>query len=720
MALFSAANWQLVAGKVYEKWDAFDLASPYYSLLADFTRAGRFLYWNPWLAGGSPDFAVAGSGTFSPDMLLCAALTGPGGPAYEIYWMAMWLAGGMGMLLLARHLEAPVWGGLVVAIGFVFSGFYTGHAEHNSVLYSYSCLPFIIWRIDAALMQRRFLPALQAGALWGLSALAGYPALTVYTFALATCWTIGRCLVREKQARRGDWKFALLLLFITGAVGAAILSPSYVSAAYEGRGYSDRSEPVKRSFALDSNALHPWAIATLSSPSLVELKLAQGALWSYTDVSSLNLYTGSITLLLALLAVVGNVRSRWRWYLLAMALGAIACAMSHTFPFRGWLYDLVPPTRYFRHSSMLRGYFLFIFSVLALYGGKDVQKWRSASGGANKFLLLAPLLAFVATIVFAVVTMVAEAEHPEWLLAAAHLALVWGGLTLLALALRRDFPRYIRFLPASLLCMAALDGLLACHFSEGTLYNKGTRPELPLPANSSIAMGPTSFRRAPGTGRANINFFFKVPTLRNYAPFKNRFQEAIAANPDLAAMALGDDRTWFAPDPPDVPLTEEAFIEFANRVIELKAPIFLKHSRDELLNANPPAVLKAGSIASTPTAIKVPATVLDYEPDKLALEVNAPTDGWVMITERWSRSWKASVNGIPRVVECANFIFRAVPVVTGKNKIELAFDPKALPELIFVSWSTLGLVLLLSLVGHGKGKVRDTETPSRETASAAI
>ena len=73
------------------------------------------------------------------------------------------------MLLLARHLRAPVWAGLCVALGFTFSGFYTGHAEHTSVLYSYSFLPFVIWRLDVSLQRGNLFAATQAGALWGLS-----------------------------------------------------------------------------------------------------------------------------------------------------------------------------------------------------------------------------------------------------------------------------------------------------------------------------------------------------------------------------------------------------------------------------------------------------------------------------------------------------------------------------------------------------------------------
>ncbi len=293
LGIFALANWQLLTGRAIEKWDAYDLATPAYSLMSDFIRAGRFVYWNPWLAGGSPDFAVAGSGTFSPDLLLFAALTGPGGTGYLTFWLAVWLAGGLGMLLLARHLNAPVWGGLVVSLGFTFSGFYAGHAEHVSVLYSYSLLPFIIWRLDLALTEQRFIPALQAGALWGLTGLAGYPAFTIYTVGVIVAWTTGRSFLDTQKAPRASWRHALLVLVAVGSVGVAVLSPSYISAAYEGRGYSDRSGPVTREFALNSNALHPAALVTLGSPAYPEMKLAQKNLWSYTDVSCLSLYTAA-------------------------------------------------------------------------------------------------------------------------------------------------------------------------------------------------------------------------------------------------------------------------------------------------------------------------------------------------------------------------------------------------------------------------------------------
>ena len=47
------ANWQLLAGRVFERADGYNFFSPYYSLIADFARAGRLLLWNPWTHGGS-------------------------------------------------------------------------------------------------------------------------------------------------------------------------------------------------------------------------------------------------------------------------------------------------------------------------------------------------------------------------------------------------------------------------------------------------------------------------------------------------------------------------------------------------------------------------------------------------------------------------------------------------------------------------------------------
>ncbi len=700
LAVFVIANWLLLTGQAQEKWDGAGLCAPFYSLLADFTRAGKLLYWNPWLAGGSPDFAVAGAGTFSPDLLLAAAITGPGAQAYVYYWLALWLTGGLGMLLLARHLHAPVWGGLIIALGFVFSGYYTGHAEHSSVLYAYTVLPFLIWRLDVAITQRKLLAALQAGALWGMSGLGGYPALTFFTVPLIVAWAIGRYLQTEKTERAATFSYAGLSVVIVGVVGVAIFSPSYTSAVYEGRGYSERSQPLHRNYALESNALEPGALATLSSPALVTIPLKEfydgkRNLWSTTDLSSLNLYTGALTLLLALVALTGKTERRWRWYLCVIALLALASALSAALPLRGWLYDLLPPTRYFRHSSMLRGYFLFLLSILGLLGAHDLNTDDKA---LRRLIVLAPILALGAVTAFAIVLANGATDHPEYLLAVAHALVVWGGLLVFAFFLRRRSLKLASYLPAIFIALAVIDGLAAMHFTQLTVFDKGARDPLPLPSDSSVALGPEKFARAAGDLSGNPNFYFKVPTLRGYEPFRNRFHELIASNPALQAMGLGHERIWFASDAPDVSPNPGLAAHFAKRWNDVQGPIILRHSREKMLQPLPPNKAEVAAIAQAPAAVHADFRVLDYQPNRLLLETSAPSDGWLLVSDRWSRSWHATVNGVEQPISGANFIFRAVPVTKGANRIDFSYRPIGMPWLIMGSWSLLGIIMVLSLV----------------------
>ncbi len=681
IATFALGNWQLLVGRGIEKWDAADLGTPYYSLLADFARSGRFLYWNPWMAAGSPDFAIAGSGTFSPDLLLFAALTGPGRTGFIAYWLVAWLAGGLGMLLLARHLRIPPSGGLVIALGFTFSGFYTGHAEHPGLLYAYSLLPWIVWRLDVALRRESLLVAAQAGALWGLSGLAGYPAFTIYSVGVIVFWALGRSFF-STSGERSSWLRSFLVLAVIGGVGLTVLSPSYVSAAYEGNGYSDRSGPLGREALLKTNALHPAALATLGSPAHPELKVASRELWSYTDVSCLSFYTGAATVVLALVALTNRRERRWRWWLAGLALFALACAMSRTFPFRGWMYDLLPPTRYFRHSGMLRGYFLFGLSILALYGWKDltVAKVRRR----RKYLIACLVSTGAALGSYTYYAAVGNVDQTNWPLAVTQLIVVWGGLLLVTLN-RGAFPS------GWVVAIALTDALFTASLGEGTVLDRNPQRTLPAPAKPSIALGPESFPRALGAWHENSNLQMKVPTLRNYAPFKNEFQEIIAAVPTFAEMALGRHRIWFAAEAPEVAPTGEAFARCADRMWELNAPVLVRHSRAMMLDDKLPGESVA-QIKSLPAAVRVPSTIIAYEPEKLVLTVTTPSDGWVMISDRWARSWKATVNGVEQPVAGGNFIFRALRVAPGENRIEFHYEPLAVPALIVVSWGALAAI----------------------------
>ena len=146
VVVFLVANRPLVSGRAVGIWDADYYHSSLQILVADHARHGRVMLWNPWSNGGSPDHADPQSGALSPICVLFGLLTGGTEAGFRWYWLLVWLGGGLGLLTLARHLGAPAWGGFVVALGFVFSGFFTGHAEHTTFIHGYAFLPWIIWR----------------------------------------------------------------------------------------------------------------------------------------------------------------------------------------------------------------------------------------------------------------------------------------------------------------------------------------------------------------------------------------------------------------------------------------------------------------------------------------------------------------------------------------------------------------------------------------------
>src|SRR5262249_167230 len=329
---------------------------------------------------------------FSPLNVIIGTLTGGTSSGFIFYWLLMWWLGGFGILMLARHLKAPPWGGCVVALGFLFCGGYTGHAEHTSIVTAFSFLPLIIWRLDSALCSHEIRPAVEAGALWGLSALAGYPALTILTGCFSSLWALGRWLFlppfgtervsggpnsATEIARYPTLQFVVAVLVLVLVTGLLVLSPTYVAFFVEGAGTNARIGALSRERVVLSNALHPGALSTFGSPYLPILKLNDlisggNSLWSYTDVSSCSIYSGAIISALTLLALVRNPRDRWRWWLAGLGALSLACALGQTLPLRGWLYDWFYPMRFFRHAAIFRLYYVFATSVLALIAMRDL------------------------------------------------------------------------------------------------------------------------------------------------------------------------------------------------------------------------------------------------------------------------------------------------------------------------------------------------------------
>jgi hypothetical protein len=132
------------------------------------------------------------------------------------------------------------------------------------------------------------------------------------------------------------------------------------------------------------------------------------------------------------------------------------------------------------------------------------------------------------------------------------------------------------------------------------------------------------------------------------------------------------------------------------RTDALGAPVVVLHLPEEMVKKRPQegatGLLSADAISKLPAAKQIGAELIAYAPNRLEFKVQCPGDGWLLVTDRWSPSWRAKVNGLPVEVFGGDFIFRAIPVRAGENRIQFSYKPFAWRELLVLSWSTLFIV----------------------------
>ena len=201
---------------------------------------------------------------------------------------------------------------------------------------------------------------------------------------------------------------------------------------------------------------------------------------------------------------------------------------------------------------------------------------------------------------------------------------------------------------------------------------------------------------------------------------RNFSQEFWGLDRLLRPYVLGPQRVWFAADVPTVPDTPEVFEKFVQRAHAMNALPVVRQKRDSLLHPGvglPADALAA--LAAAPAAQPLECRVLAYHDNDLTLSVTCPADGDVLVTDRWSRSWQATVNGHPVAVDGGDFLFRLVPVHAGENVIAMQFHVPWVYALVALSWGTLALVGIVAL-WKLRRPVERTSAPSAGLAPVAV
>jgi Bacterial membrane protein YfhO len=718
-AVVLIGNSQLLLGKATPIWDADAYYGPMFSLVGDYAKTGKLFLWNPWMNGGSPDFADPQTGATSPILLAFAVLSTNPLHGFVAYWMTIWIFGGIGMLLLCRYLKCPVWGALIAALGFVASGFYTGHGQHTTILYSFSFLPWIIWRFDAAITRRSYRNMIEAGVLWGLSALGGYPALVIIDPIFLGLWGLGRAWLGPyngespvQQSRKNCLLFTIAGLCLFGIIGVAVMGPSYIGFLKYTTGYTTRVGGVSRSYA-EVGPLPPQALGTFASPYLYLLNWPPYGIWRETDISMSNIYMGVLVITLAAIAL--RRRHKWRLWLGIVVVFFMGCAVGSHLPVRGWLYDFVPPTRYFRFPSLFSAYGIAALCILAAYGSRDIDLVRTAGEPTQRrrFVVLSIIVALAAFWAYRGILATAHLKvlrigHPSNLF-----FLVWVSVVLLFLLWwKNDISA--RLLLVGLISIAIYDATSALKMSAPTMYSAATAPWWQIMTSrhiQSLDLTPNGLTRVLfppdelGRYQHNRNVVLKIPVFANDTGMVNEFFQPYVADPVLNQLAVGAQRTWFSDDPVWLPHSQKTFGEYvkASHILGIPPLVLQLSGGMPRASGSTAAVSEHDSqdwAQSAHPLSRASIDLLKYFPNRLSFSYNASKDGWLLVTDRWAPYWKATVNGGSVDIQQGNFLFRAIPVQRGENTVVLHYEPRGYVGLVILSWGTIVIVLLWGIASR--------------------
>jgi len=376
-----------------------------------------------------------------------------------------------------------------------------------------------------------------------------------------------------------------------------------------------------------------------------------------------------------------------------LAVLYLLTALGGATPLYGWLYRLAPPVRYLRFAALFRCIYLFAVVALALLACRGAS-WRISTRTA----IAMAATAFAAFGWAAWRSAGGQHKTPNLILAAVCMAAVWSAVVWLAHRARWASGVQRKRMARWFVALAVVDAAATMALSEWTVYGSD-KPWRAMASDRVVSMDLHDLDRRLSCAMEGMplsaNLVSKKPYLDGYPCMGNAFHAAYVRCPTLSASALGGRRIWFAPRGVEMPPTTECFQRFAADARRRGRPGLVLAPPDECFRhfkePTPPDKLAAMSdrLAELPPLQQVSATLSKYVPNRLVFEAAAPADGWLLVTDRWAAGWRAKVNDEPADVWIGNFIFRAVRVQRGNNRIEFDYRPAGHPWLLVLSWATL-------------------------------
>jgi hypothetical protein len=657
-------------------------------------NGGRGLLWNPFNAAGGPFFANGVVGLLYPLHALFFVLDA--NVAVHAVLLLSIVIGGLGALLLARE-----WGlGWPAAIGGALA-FELGDPMTQFVGWNPMITGPLVWVPWAFLALERLLRRPDGrrvaclAAVLAVQLLPGNVLVNAFTYQVMAMRVLWEVLARGSARRSRIVVAAAAAMALAPLIVAVQLLPTVEFARMSYRG----TIPVAERLALTQTSVAEYVKAIEGRRTMVPALL--------------------VPIALAAIAPLAPVRRRLgAFYVLVLVLYA-SLALGNVNPlFR--LYVLLPPGGTVLHIAhrllWVCGICLCLLSALGLHTiaspARDVRsRWTPALLLLGSAVLLAAIVPggmrraeAIALALVVIAGLVASAGFPR--------PAVWVAIAGLLLNLTTTSIRW----PGSL--VPNLDAYSA-HLDALTALAREAAPQYRLTIQPSVAAEfRTDLMRRTSTvfGLQNFSDYEVLPEnryvnyllmmgrghpLRHYTDivagavewfgtdFRRRLLDVAAiryvvASADAEAIAR---RAGLPMEPTSDPglrvFRNDTALPRARWVPEIRVVpdpdallARLANGPDDLatvalVEAPPPSGFLGGAAANASGDVRI---VTD-EPEHVALAVDAPSPGFVVLADHDYPGWTARVNGVPAPIERANYMFRLVEVPAGRWTVDFRFFP---------------------------------------------
>jgi hypothetical protein len=630
--------------------------------------------WMTEIYAGFPLVARAESGALAPLNLALYGLLPPY-VALNLSIVATWLLAAFGTYAFSRAIGADRPGAAVASVAFAWSGFLVCHMKHLSMVNTAAWLPVGLWALERAMRSGRPQAFLLVGFVVAMQDLSGHIQVSFYSGLVYLSYFAAH--LERQGLRQLPWLLAALALGHAG--GAVQLLPTW-----ELVGLSDRSGGMgfasAAQYAYDpinwKTFFYPYANGDVGSFTYT----GEGVFWESYG------YVGALTLALALYAVV----SGWRERVIRYLGGAVVVA---------YLLVLGPRTPFFELALYLPGMSFFRFPTrfllvvdlglcaLAALGITHLLRRvseRVSARSANGVAL------GIATLVVADLYTFQPRQN-----AIVDLEL-WERPPALAQRLREDPERFRIFSP--LAAATHIEAFRQANGWQGDLTPFVRQREFLQPSINVLYGLASADGYAQLTPRYVVDVWGDQQRLGLVQTSHQASEGVLETRPPFdRLMSLYNVKYVLSPYAMETPRRFEllghfsgvhlyrnpdvlprAFVVGRVRIVggaaEALSALGARNfdpSEEVILFDHPGVPLGRGHESST-------ADLVDYGTNRVVVQVEAASDGLLVLSDTWYPGWKATIDGRPTKVLRANHALRAVAVPAGSHEVRFEFRSRSI------------------------------------------